>query len=92
MPNDNNDITVKDVSSNQENGLNNSTLHPRAQYTKCNKDQEKLIAATRYTFSEMYKFIDHILTDCREKSLVCTKLEEAQMWTIKGITRNNYIN
>jgi hypothetical protein len=35
----------------------------------------------------MYDVIDHNCKPSRETSLVLTKLEEAQFWAIKGITR-----
>lgn len=39
-------------------------------------------------FSKMYDFIEENCKSSRETSLAFTKLEEAQFWTIKGITRN----
>lgn len=65
----------------------NENLHKLAQYTECNETQKMKINAIRYAFSEMYKCIDEFCNDSRETSLARTKLEEAQMWAIKGITR-----
>lgn len=31
--------------------------------------------------------IDAALTDCRERSIALTKLEEAVMWAVKGISK-----
>jgi len=36
----------------------------------------------------MYDFIEENCQNSRETSLAITKLEEAQFWAIKGITRN----
>ena len=36
----------------------------------------------------MYDFIEQNCKSSRETSLAITKLEEAQFWAIKGITRN----
>ena len=48
--------------------------------------QEK-IANTRNAFTEITVYVLENLKDGREKSLTLTKLEEACMWAIKGITR-----
>ena len=48
--------------------------------------QEK-IANTRNAFTEITTYVLENLKDSREKSLTLTKLEEACMWAIKGITR-----
>lgn len=48
--------------------------------------QEK-IANTRDAFTDITTYVLENLKDSREKSLVLTKLEEACMWAIKGITR-----
>lgn len=71
--------------------LKNENLHPTAQYIKCDSDHEHQIALIRFAFSEMYKCFDEILLDSRESSLARTKLEEAQMWAIKSITREPQI-
>lgn len=49
--------------------------------------QIQKIENTRNTFTETAKFILENMKDSREKSLALTKLEEACMWAIKGITR-----
>lgn len=49
--------------------------------------QKKKIEDTREAFATVAQFVLENMKDSREKSLVLTKLEEACMWTIKGITR-----
>ncbi len=49
--------------------------------------QKEKINKTRESFTEVTKFILENMKDSREKSLTLTKLEEACMWAIKGITR-----
>ena len=45
------------------------------------------IANTRNAFTDITTYVLENLKDSREKSLALTKLEEACMWAIKGITR-----
>ena len=71
-----------------EEELSNKSFHPKAQYTHCNPGQQAAIQLVRYAFSEVYKCMDELLRDGRETSIAYTKLEEAQMWAIKGITRS----
>ena len=68
--------------------LSNKSLHPKAQYTDCNDSQQAVIELLRYAFSQTYRRMDEVLKDNRETSIAYTKLEEAQMWAIKGITRS----
>ena len=49
--------------------------------------QKKKIEETRNAFANVTQFVLESMQDSREKSLVLTKLEEACMWSIKGITR-----
>ena len=51
-----------------------------------NEEQKKKIENTRNAFTEVTAFVLENMKDSREKSLALTKLEEACMWTIKGIT------
>lgn len=62
-------------------------LHEKAKYTVTNHEQENRINFIRTLFSNMYKQIDENCKPGRETSLAMTKLEEAQFWAIKGITR-----
>ena len=59
-----------------------------AVYLDDEKQKEK-IANTRDAFADVTAFILDNMKDSREKSLVLTKLEEACMWAIKGITRES---
>ena len=51
------------------------------------EEQKEKIAKTRNAFTDVVAYILENMEDSREKSLVLTKLEEACMWAIKGITR-----
>lgn len=52
-----------------------------------NEEQKRKIEDTRKTFTNVTAFVLENMKDSREKSLTLTKLEEACMWAIKGITR-----
>ena len=62
-------------------------MNDRAKYTEVTKEQQDKIDLIRSSFSNMYDVIDINCKNSRETSLAITKLEEAQMWAIKGITR-----
>ena len=62
-------------------------MNDRAKFTEVTKEQQDKIELIRSSFSNMYDVIDINCKDSRETSLAYTKLEEAQMWAIKGITR-----
>lgn len=62
-------------------------LNERAVYTEVNEDQQKRIDDIRLMFSKMYDVIETVCKPSRETSLAITKLEEAQFWAIKGISR-----
>lgn len=62
-------------------------LNKKASYLKTNKEQEERIKELRVAFSKIYDAIDNLCETSRETSLAITKLEEAQFWAIKGITR-----
>ena len=55
-----------------------------AVYKEENKEK---IDTTREEFTKITTYILENLKDSREKSLALTKLEEACMWAIKSITR-----
>lgn len=64
-------------------------MNDRAKYLAVDEEKNNRIQHIRDVFSSIY---DEIETNCkpsRETSLVLTKLEEAQFWAIKGITREN---
>lgn len=56
-----------------------------------NENQKRKIENTRNEFSNVVEFVLDNMKDSREKSLVLTKLEEACMWAVKGITREEII-
>ena len=62
-------------------------MNKRAEFLETNEEQQDRIDLIRSSFSNMYDVIDHNCKPSRETSLVLTKLEEAQFWAIKGITR-----
>ena len=62
-------------------------MNDRAKFTEVTKEQQDKIDLIRSSFSNMYDVIDINCKNSRETSLAITKLEEAQMWAIKGITR-----
>lgn len=62
-------------------------LHEKAKYKATNHEQGNRINFIRTLFSNMYKQIEENCKPGRETSLAITKLEEAQFWAIKGITR-----
>ena len=63
------------------------TMNDRAKYLEVSEEQQNRIDVVRSSFSNMYDVIDHNCKPSRETSLALTKLEEAQFWAIKGITR-----
>ena len=62
-------------------------MNERAKFLEINDNQKDRIEEIRNLFSEMYNLVEEICKPSRETSLVYTKLEEAQFWAIKGISR-----
>ena len=62
-------------------------MNKRADFLETNENQKERIERIRKAFSDMYDKIECECKNSRETSLVFTKLEEAQFWAIKGITR-----
>lgn len=62
-------------------------MNKRAEFLEVNDEQRDKIELIRLTFSNLYDLIDEKCKPCRETSLVYTKLEEAQFWAIKSISR-----
>ena len=62
-------------------------MNDRAKYTDVNDEQKNRIDDIRNMFSDVYDFIETNCKQRKETSLAITKLEEAQFWAIKGITR-----
>ena len=64
-------------------------MNDKAKYTDVNDEQKNRIDDVRNMFSDVYDFIETNCKPSRETSLAITKLEEAQFWAIKGITRED---
>ena len=64
-------------------------MNDRAKYTNTTEEQQNRIDDIRNMFSDVYDFIETNCKSSRETSLAMTKLEEAQFWAIKGITRED---
>lgn len=64
-------------------------MNKRAEYLAVNEEKNNRIQAIREIFSNVYDEIEKNCKPSRETSLVMTKLEEAQFWAIKGITRES---
>lgn len=62
-------------------------MNDRAKFLEVTNEQQNRIDVVRSSFSKMYDVIDINCKNNREISLALTKLEEAQFWAIKGITR-----
>jgi hypothetical protein len=62
-------------------------MNERAKYVAVDEEKNNRIQYIREIFSKAYDEIENICKPSRETSLVYTKLEEAQFWAIKGITR-----
>ena len=62
-------------------------MNNRAKYTDVTAEQKNRIDDVRNMFSDVYDFIETNCKPSRETSLAITKIEEAQFWAIKGITR-----
>ncbi len=62
-------------------------MNERSKFLEINDNQKDRIEEIRNLFSEMYNLVEEICKPSRETSLVFTKLEEAQFWAIKGISR-----
>lgn len=62
-------------------------MNYKAMYTDCTFEQDNRIHQIRQKFSDMYDAVECLCKPSRETSLAMTKLEEAQFWAIKGISR-----
>lgn len=62
-------------------------MNEKAKILNVNANQEHRINEIRELFSGVYNFLEETCKPSRETSLAITKLEEAQFWAIKGITR-----
>lgn len=62
-------------------------MNDRAVFNEINDNQKERINKVREIFSDIYDWLENNCKGSRETSLAFTKLEEAQFWTIKGISR-----
>lgn len=62
-------------------------MNDKAKYTEVSEEQKERIQMIREMFSNVYDCVEDQCKQSRETSLAITKLEEAQFWAIKGITR-----
>ena len=62
-------------------------MNNRAKYITIDKKKNNRIQHIRECFYIIYDEIDLKCKPSRETSLALTKLEEAQFWAIKGVTR-----
>lgn len=62
-------------------------MNKRAKVIEVNDEQVFRIDELRHQFSELYDTIEDLCLNSRETSLALTKLEEAQFWAVKGISR-----
>ncbi len=67
-------------------------MNDRAKYLAVDEEKNNRIQHIRDIFSNVYDEIENNCKSGRETSLVYTKLEEAQFWAIKGITREERQN
>ena len=65
-------------------------MNNRAKFLPVNDEQYQRIIKIREFFSAIYDEIEQDCRPSRETSLAITKLEEAQFWATKGITREDY--
>ncbi len=62
-------------------------MHYRAKNLEVTSEQEERIDKLRTAFSRIYEAIDINCKNGKETFLAINRLEEAQMWAIKGISR-----
>jgi hypothetical protein len=62
-------------------------MNDRAKYLTVDEEKSNRIQHIRECFSIIYDEIDLKCKNSRETSLAITKIEEAQFWAIKSITR-----
>ena len=62
-------------------------MNNRAVFNEINDNQKERINKVREIFSDIYDWLENNCKRSRETSIAFTKLEEAQFWAIKGISR-----
>ena len=64
-------------------------MNKKADFLETNIDQQNRIEVIRSSFSKMYDVIDINCKQNRETLLGIERLEEAQYWLIKGVSRED---
>ena len=62
-------------------------MNKRAKVNEVTDEQVFRIDEIRHQFSELYDTIEDLCMNTRETSLALERLEEAQFWAVKGISR-----
>lgn len=70
-------------SASDERTVNNDVRH---QYRVLNDEEKRAMTAIKDCGLDFLKLIDSVVPKGREASLAKTKIEEAVMWAVKGIT------
>lgn len=65
-------------------------MHERAEFVACGENQQNRIAAIREAFSTLYENVEKLCSERRETLIALDRLEEAQFWAIKGISRETH--
>lgn len=64
-------------------------MNEKSKYLEVTDEQREKINRVREAFSDLFDLVEQNCIASRETSLAITKLEEAQFWAIKGISREN---
>ena len=64
-------------------------MNEKSKYLEVTDEQKEKIDRVREAFSDLFDLVEQNCIASRETSLAITKLEEAQFWAIKGISREN---
>ena len=67
-------------------------MNEKAKMNDVSETQQHRINEIRELFSGAYNFVEQVCKNSRETSLAITKLEEAQFWAIKSISREEKEN
>ena len=62
-------------------------MNEKAKHLEVDEERQKRIQHLREKFSELYDMLDLMSNKSREANIAISRLEEAQFWAIKGITR-----
>lgn len=62
-------------------------MNRKATYTQTDSEHNERIMKVRHAFGFMYDTIEEYCKDSRETQEAFNRLEEAQFWAIKGISR-----